>query len=206
MSFTTRRDAVRALGVGAIASPFAAAQSKGFHATGVKHVSYAVPDFKKTRDWYAEVFGMEISFDDGKQAYMWFGDAMFIPRQARPGEEAPRIDHFAFTIENFDKAAVEAELRRRGMDPRVDTDLSFHVREPEGYDIQICAKDLVKRPIHSTAKPTLWRAVSVNHVGFVSADYGKARDWYEDLFDLRLSHDSGRDCYEWMGPTVCVHD
>src|SRR5258708_18104892 len=124
MSFMTRRDALRAVAAGAAVSPLGFGQHKGFHATGVNHVSYVAPDFKKTRDWYAEVFGMQISFDDGKQAYMWFGDAMFIPRQARPGEEAPRIDHFAFTIDNFEKTAVEAELRRRGMDPKPDTDLS----------------------------------------------------------------------------------
>jgi len=206
MSFLTRRNALRAMGAGTLAAPLALTQAppqrKGFHATGVNHVSYVAPDFRKTRDWYHEVFGMEISFDDGKQAYMWFGDAMFIPRQARPGEEAPRIDHFAFTIDNFNKAEVAAELRRRGMDPREDTDLSFHVREPEGYDIQICSKDLVKKPAPSVSRPSLWRATSVNHVGFISADYGKARDWYKDLFDLRLSHDSGTDCYEWMGDTV----
>ena len=54
----------------------------------------------------------------------------------------------------------------------------------------------------SGVKPAQWRATSVNHVGFVSAYYEKARDWYQELFDLRLSHESGSDCHEWMGDTV----
>ena len=35
-----------------------------------------------------------------------------IIRQANAGEEAPRIEKFAFTLENWDKKAVEAELKK----------------------------------------------------------------------------------------------
>jgi len=32
---------------------------------------------------------------------------------------------------------VEAELKRRGLEPRVDTENSFHVKDPDGFDLQI---------------------------------------------------------------------
>jgi len=54
----------------------------------------------------------------------------------------PRIDHIAYTIENWDKNAVKAELDRRGLNPQPDTDNSFHVRDPNGFDLQISGKDM----------------------------------------------------------------
>jgi hypothetical protein len=35
---------------------------------------------------------------------------------------------------------VHAELERRTLEPRPDTDLSFHVKDPDGFDVQICGK------------------------------------------------------------------
>ena len=52
------------------------------------------------------------------------------------------MDHIAYTIENWNKAAVEAELKRRGLEPRPDTDNSFHVKDPDGFDLQISGKEM----------------------------------------------------------------
>ena len=35
---------------------------------------------------------------------------------------------------------MEAELKRRGLDPRPDTDDSFHVKDPDGFDLQISGR------------------------------------------------------------------
>lgn len=37
---------------------------------------------------------------------------------------------------------VEAELRRRGHDPRLDTENSFHIMDPDGFGVQISGKDM----------------------------------------------------------------
>ena len=44
------------------------------------------------------------------------------------------------------RQAVEAELRRRGLDPEPDTDESFHVRDPDGYRLQIGSARLMYVP------------------------------------------------------------
>ena len=36
----------------------------------------------------------------------------------------------------------EAELKRRGLSPRPDTPNSFHVKDPDGYDLQISGKGM----------------------------------------------------------------
>ncbi|HEV2223968.1 MAG TPA: VOC family protein [Candidatus Acidoferrales bacterium] len=114
----------------------AAAEGHGFKAIAVNHISYQVADYAKTRDFYADLLGMQPHNDDGHECYMRFGESVLIPRDRPPN--TPRIDHIAYTIENWDKDAVEAELKRRGLNPTPDTEDSFHVRDINGYDLQIC--------------------------------------------------------------------
>jgi catechol 2,3-dioxygenase-like lactoylglutathione lyase family enzyme len=131
--------------VPAIAQESQPSKGKGFHAVEVNHISYQVPDYKKTRDFYSELLGMEVRKDDGRQCYLVFGDNIhIIPRQARAGSTnpTPRIDHVAYTIRDWDKDVVEAELKRRGLNPRPDEGTSFHVKDPDGFDVQICSKDM----------------------------------------------------------------
>jgi catechol 2,3-dioxygenase-like lactoylglutathione lyase family enzyme len=117
---------------------------KPFKAVAVNHISYQVSDYAKTRDFYADLFGMKILGDNGKQCELVLGDTntFIIPRNAPAGSTPPRIDHIAYTIENWDKDAVKAELDRRGLNPQPDTENSFHVKDPNGFDLQISGKDM----------------------------------------------------------------
>jgi catechol 2,3-dioxygenase-like lactoylglutathione lyase family enzyme len=142
----TRRQLIQSLALAATAasavsaSSTAAGDGKGFKAVGVNHISYEVADYVKIRDFYADLLGMKVSQDDGKQCFLSFGDTFIIPRNRASG--TPRIDHIAYTIENWDKGAVEAELKRRGLQPRADTPNSFHVKDPAGFDLQISGKEM----------------------------------------------------------------
>jgi catechol 2,3-dioxygenase-like lactoylglutathione lyase family enzyme len=141
--------AASAAGAGAAitAAPALAQESapkgKGFHAVEVNHISYQVPDYKKTRDFYSDLLGMEVRKDDGRQCYLVFGDNIhIIPRQGRAGSTTPVVNHIAYTIRDWDRPVVEAELKRRGLNPRDDEGTSFHVKDPDGFDVQICSKDM----------------------------------------------------------------
>jgi catechol 2,3-dioxygenase-like lactoylglutathione lyase family enzyme len=135
-----RRQLIQSLAVAAsaasAAAPLGAADGRGFKAVAVNHISYQVADYARTRDFYSDLLGMKVSHDDGKQAYLAFGDSFLLPRNARNGGTAPRVDHIAYTIDNWNKDAVEAELKRRGLQPRPDTENSFHVKDPDGFDVQ----------------------------------------------------------------------
>jgi catechol 2,3-dioxygenase-like lactoylglutathione lyase family enzyme len=143
-----RRQLIRSIAAAAavVAAP-AAAEGKGFQAVAVNHISYVAADYAKTRDFYADLLGMKISHDDGKQCYMSFGETFLLPRNARTGgkqppQAPPLVNHIAYTIDNWDKKQVEEELTRRGLKPRPDTDDSFHVKDPDGYDLQISGKNM----------------------------------------------------------------
>jgi catechol 2,3-dioxygenase-like lactoylglutathione lyase family enzyme len=140
-----RRQLIQSLALAATAAtPVAAGEAKGFKAVTVNHISYVVADYTKTRDFYADLLGMKVSHDDGKQCYLSFGDSFIIPRNARTGAttKPPLINHVAYTIDNWDKNAVEEELKRRGLTPRPDTEDSFHVKDPDGFDLQISGKGM----------------------------------------------------------------
>jgi catechol 2,3-dioxygenase-like lactoylglutathione lyase family enzyme len=144
----TRRQLIKSLAVvaavAADATPASAENSKGFKAVAVNHISYQVNDYARTRDFYADLLGMKVVGDTGTQCNLILGDTntFVIPRNAPQGSTPPRIDHVAYTIEHWDKNAVKAELERRGLDPRPDTDNSFHIKDPNGFDLQISGKDM----------------------------------------------------------------
>ncbi len=149
----SRRQLVQMLALGMAAAATgshataAAAPRGGFRAVAVNHISFGVADYARTRDFYADLLGMEISGDDGKQCYMKFGkDSFLIPRKTQDPAGGPLVDHICYTIEDWDKHAVEAELRRRGLNPEPDTDESFHVRDPDGYRLQIGSARLMYVP------------------------------------------------------------
>jgi catechol 2,3-dioxygenase-like lactoylglutathione lyase family enzyme len=149
----SRRQLVQGLAVAAAAvwAPRgAAAEGTGFTTVSLDHISYQVADYKRTRDFYADLMGMKVSDDNGtSQAQLHFGEAMLLPRnrRQRPGEPVdpnpkPLVDHIAYRIGDWNTDKVKAELERRGLQPRLDTGggpnyVSFHVQDPDGFDLQI---------------------------------------------------------------------
>ena len=148
----SRRQLVQmlALGMTAAAAPRVTAEAAtggGFKAVAVNHISFGVADYARTRDFYADLLGMPVSGDDGKQCYLKIGeDSFLIARKSGAPGGGPLVDHICYTIKDWDKNAVETELRRRGLDPEPDTDESFHVRDPDGYRLQIGSARLMYVP------------------------------------------------------------
>lgn len=141
--------ATAASGVRAAVTSAPAAVS-GFKTISVDHISYQVSDYARTRDFYADLMGMTVAGDNGSNSCeLQFGDSVLISRtrRQRRGEAAdpnpgPRIDHMAYKIADWDTDTVRAELERRGLTPRLDrkpgtNNVSFHVADPDGYDLQI---------------------------------------------------------------------
>lgn len=149
----SRRDLIESLAAVAVvggaatqASTAAAASRRPIKAVGVNHISYQVKDYAKARDFYAAHFGMTVSHDNGRQAFMNFGDTFLILRPAAAGAPAPFVDHIAYTIADYgddvanfkaDNESMGAELAARGLNPEVDTDLSWTVKDPDGYTAQV---------------------------------------------------------------------
>ena len=130
----------------------------GWKTVWLDHISYAVTDYRKSAAFYRDLLGWEPITDDGKQqCSMKIGNIGGIivrnNRQMGGGGAAPAgregqppitgvINHISWGIEPWDTDKVKAELERRGLNPRPDNIdnkgfKSFHVKDPDGWDLQI---------------------------------------------------------------------
>jgi catechol 2,3-dioxygenase-like lactoylglutathione lyase family enzyme len=138
----TRRQLIQSLtfvSTCGLSAPAAAAEASAFKAIGVNHISYGVAHYARTRDFYAGLFGMQVRGDNGTQCTLAFGDSFIVVRASAQPNRQPYVDHFAITIEGWSREVVEAELKRRGLDPRPDGSSSFLVKDPDGFELQISA-------------------------------------------------------------------
>jgi catechol 2,3-dioxygenase-like lactoylglutathione lyase family enzyme len=145
----TRRQLIQTIALTATAASTlgTAEAASPANAISINHVSMQVADYAKTREFYAGLFGMKVTNDDGKtQCRLVFGDNILIARNAssRPGGKVG-VDHIAYTLANWNtdkavKPAVEAELKRRGLMIRT-TEGSFHVQDPDGFEVQMGGQD-----------------------------------------------------------------
>jgi catechol 2,3-dioxygenase-like lactoylglutathione lyase family enzyme len=169
----SRRQLIQSLTIAAAAAAGAAVvpsleAAGGFKAISLDHISYQVSDYRKTRDFYADLMGMTVSDDNGSQCQLHFGESILLARnRPRPaGQSAdsnpkPTVDHIAYRIDNWDTDKVRAELERRRLKPRLDTNsgipigglpyASFHVEDPDGYNVQISG--VVKKGDSQYKKP-----------------------------------------------------
>lgn len=121
-----------------------AAGGKAFPVTTINHLSLAVADYARSRDFYMDLFGMRVVWDDGKRCGVEFGsptspNGMYIGALSKPGEP-PSVGHIAFGIENFwdQRAAIKAEMERRGQkNIRPDGEAGWMCDIPAGYMIQV---------------------------------------------------------------------
>jgi catechol 2,3-dioxygenase-like lactoylglutathione lyase family enzyme len=146
----TRRQLIQSLALAATAAsaagaaPTAAANSQVIKAVYLNHAGYQVADYARSRDWYADLFGMKVVSDDGKKANLSVGESLVI-FHTRQSSSTPVVDHICFTIADWDKDksvrdAVGAELKRRGLEVR-STAGSFFIKDPDGFMVQMGGKD-----------------------------------------------------------------
>ena len=129
------------------------------------HISYAVSDYRRSTAFYRDLMGWEIRNDNNNnQCTLKIGDVgEIIIRNNRQQGSAPSggdgaagaqasgrgnrppltgvINHISWGVQPWDTDKVKAELDRRGLNPRPDmvgdNFKSFHVLDPDGWDLQI---------------------------------------------------------------------
>jgi catechol 2,3-dioxygenase-like lactoylglutathione lyase family enzyme len=203
-----RRQLLKDLAIAATALPALSAE-RALRGTLINHVSYSSVDYDKTRDFYVDLFGFQLSEEDDKQLYLWAGNAL-ISAKNTPAVKTPYIDHFGLTVDPWDLNTVEAELRKRGLtarvsrnDPHDASGKSAFTRDPNGYNLQLGAKDLEIKPAPVASGAAL-KAIGINHISYQCADYKKTRDFYAELLGVPVSNDDGKQAYLWFGDAFMV--
>ena len=110
-----------------------------------------------------------------------------------PAATAPVIDHFGFTVEPWSLDSVETALKERRLtvrlsrnDPHDASGKSAFTRDPNGYNVRLCARDLETKPAAVASRAPL-KAVGINHISYLCTDYKKTRDFYTGLLGAPVS-------------------
>jgi len=201
-----------------VPAPF---DATGWKTVWLDHITYQCTDYRKAAAFYTALMGWKLRSDDGSKAVMDIGDNVggvimvngYVPPPAPPapaGDSAgggrggggrgsarpPRmaaITNFAWGIDPWNTNKVEAELKKRGLNPVADHAgdfQSFHIKDPDGFDIQVTngtrgnrrrgsanAKLSAPLPFESTG----WKTVWLDHLSYGCSDYRRTVAFYEAL-------------------------
>jgi catechol 2,3-dioxygenase-like lactoylglutathione lyase family enzyme len=99
-------------------------------------VSLSVSDLQRSSDFYAKTFGLKVLSEDKKLEIVRLGKTrtLISLRKATP---VASVDHFAIGVEGFNRDAVTADLKARGVVPSQNVEAGFHVNDPDGFPVQI---------------------------------------------------------------------
>jgi len=112
-------------------------------------------------------------------------------------------DNMCWGIDNWDAKKVEAELKKRGLDPIADNDgkdfQSFHVKDPDGFDLQISNGNRKNRRQGAPKGPaptmpfesTGWKTVWLDHISFAVGNYKESAAFYQALLGWTPTGDEG---------------
>jgi catechol 2,3-dioxygenase-like lactoylglutathione lyase family enzyme len=200
-------------------------ETTGWKTVLLDHLSCQVVDYPKEAAYYAALMNWKIRSDDGKQAMLdigdWGGLVLRGGYQAPPapptpppdaagggrgGPRAPRnavFDSFCWGIDPWDAKKVEAELKKRGLNPVADNHgdfQSFHVKDPGGFDLQISNGSRKNRRQGAASgktsapapfEPTGWKTVWLDHISFEVPNYKETVAFYSALLGWKPGKDEG---------------
>lgn len=186
----------------------------GWKTVALEHISFQVPDYRKEAAFYIALMGWKLRSDDGNQAILDIGDwGSAIFKAAPPEQTSALVDGFGFAIEPWNSRRVEAELRKRDLNPVADSNgkgfESFHVKDPDGFDVQICnSKGLAearrkpakaKLEVELPFEATNWRTVWLDHFSFGATNYKASVSYYTNLLGWKETFDEGSQNEVMMG-------
>ena len=111
-------------------------EGSSFKAYAFNYVVLNCADLDKGREFYENCMGMKVIQNQPDQVILRFGQEALVLRPAG-ADGKPYVNHYAFAIENYDHAAVKAELDRLGLESKEHTDRSWTIMDPDGMQIEI---------------------------------------------------------------------
>ena len=127
-----------------------AAPTQGFKILGINHLSYACPDYRIARDWYAKIFNTKVYNDKGTgRANLAFGgpgpgegSSFMVARNLGNNDKPPQavIDQVSYTIQNWDDARVTYAMKAAGTNASGRKGIA-NLLDPYGYPVQVASID-----------------------------------------------------------------
>ena len=123
-------------------------------------------------------------------------------------------DSFSWQISPWNAKKVEAELKKRGLNPIVANEgpagcEGFRIKDPDGFDLVLTNGCYAKqrksapKPVAGWTQPapfenTNWKTVWLDHISFQVSDYKSEVAFYESLIGWKPTGDEGSQNEVWM--------
>jgi catechol 2,3-dioxygenase-like lactoylglutathione lyase family enzyme len=131
----TRRELIQTLAL--VAAAGASAAAAPLRSASINHVSVLVSDMARSIEFYNRVFGLSVQNEDkaNKISRLGIGGTVLVSLRVEPPPGL--VDHFAIGVEGFNRDSVTKELQSMGLMPRENLEFGFHVKDPDGANVQI---------------------------------------------------------------------
>ena len=132
----SRRELVSGLALLAASGPAIAAQEEiEFKDATIDHISIHVADLQRSIEFYQKMFGFSVvSRADPEIVRLGNGRILV---SINHGPPAGVIDHFAIGIPRFDAQSGARYFTQRGATPLQGDYAGFHIKDPDGINVQI---------------------------------------------------------------------
>jgi catechol 2,3-dioxygenase-like lactoylglutathione lyase family enzyme len=106
-----------------------------FQAVGLNHIALRVTNVPRARDFYVRHLGLEVTRDGGESScFLSFDDGFLALFR---GEE-PQMDHYCYSVKDYDVGTAAEKLKTAGITPRV-TGNRIYFDDPDGLEVQLAA-------------------------------------------------------------------
>lgn len=107
-----------------------------FEAVNYNHLALRVKDVQKSKEFYMNLLGMTPTRDSATSCFLSFGNHFLALFQ---GDES-KMDHYCYSIENYDVKQAEEKLKALEIQPRI-TGNRIYFEDLDGLTVQLSAVD-----------------------------------------------------------------
>ncbi len=139
----TRRELIAAIsGLVAAAAAGRSLPARGedlsptFKAVGFNHIALRVTDVPKSRDFYQRHLGLTVANESlPNNSFLMVGEHHFLALFR--GNE-PRLDHYCYSVEQYDVQDAAAKLRAESIEPRIEGE-RIYFSDPDHHTVQLAS-------------------------------------------------------------------
>ena len=113
------------------AAPNPADSAPTFNATDLNHIALSVTDVPRSQKWYQKHLGLKPT---GQEGFLTTGKGWLALFQG----EKPGLNHYCYSIANYDPADAVARLKAAGLTPRREGGRVYFA-DPDGIECQVAS-------------------------------------------------------------------
>jgi catechol 2,3-dioxygenase-like lactoylglutathione lyase family enzyme len=106
-----------------------------FEATELNHIALRVTDVQRSRDFYMQHLGLTIARESTGSCFLNCGSNFVALFRG----DNPEMDHYCYSIENFEVRGAEERLKSAGLKPRVHGNSRIYFDDPDGLTVQLAS-------------------------------------------------------------------